>query len=204
MVAKKDGPPEFHIGKNGPAECPATIRCRLKNEDGSPTEHFPTIERALLAYGEILVEQYGSGNSPKSKKSRFSDKDIAAFNRKLSKNKSQVKHHRSVSYSLSEALRSLTKEYSELNKTNKGDDEYTIELKEQIDTLKGYIDNQRRLMKNAQLRVEQLKKTNSELIKYDKEKRAAEKRAAEAKNRASIMASGASCGSMISRGSLSC
>ncbi|TXG75815.1 hypothetical protein E6Q11_06545 [Candidatus Dojkabacteria bacterium] len=38
--------PDIHIGKNGPEQCPAKIKCRLEDENGNPDQHFFSMEEA--------------------------------------------------------------------------------------------------------------------------------------------------------------
>lgn len=47
----------YHIGKNGPEKCPATIQCRLSNLDGSAQEHGNSARDAQLLY-ELNNEEF--------------------------------------------------------------------------------------------------------------------------------------------------
>lgn len=51
---------KWHVGKNGPAVCPAKIQCRLKGPDGQPVPHFNTEAEAEDYYQKTLETEHGA------------------------------------------------------------------------------------------------------------------------------------------------
>lgn len=66
---------KYHLGKNGPAQCNALIKCRLKAEDGSTAKHYDNLSDAHRAFADALDKEFGTVSKPVSKT------DEAAINR---------------------------------------------------------------------------------------------------------------------------
>lgn len=146
---------KFHVGKNGPGECHAKIKCRLGGESGNDN-HYPTYQEAYQVYEKKLENELGKEQKPLNKKSAQSIK------------KAKEEYNRSVSEE--ENLKKLIDEYkNDLQITR--DEADLLDGDEKSVRIEGYISKAESILKDQENESKELKKDYEKLVKSNKTKR---------------------------------
>lgn len=121
---------EFHIGKNGPAPCPAKIKCRLDSE------HYSTQKEAQEAY-ETQMSDKTTSTLSKNNKDETPEKIYTIISGE-DRHHSEHSHHQT----LDSIKNSIKSEYAWHYNIDEDSPEYT-ELEREIDSTRNYAQVQK-------------------------------------------------------------